>query len=201
MKFINILKNRLMKHFNESTSQFEEPKPEADRVSFPELLTSARQLTSQIAMVTLKLDRILLDTEDYGVESWKREMEFKKKYIRVLDSLFILLDHLENLTMVEEKSNEIDWLFKRIHRILEDEAIEEIQVSKGKRFNGRYHKQVESRSDELPKDAVLEISRKGYFIRGKPGQSDAILRSAEVIISNGPLEKQPELRNSDKVGK
>jgi molecular chaperone GrpE (heat shock protein) len=115
--------------------------------------------------------------------------------------VFLLLDHLENLAVGEKKPDEIEWLYTRIRRILEDEAIEEIQVGIGERFNGMYYKQVGSCPDELPRDAVLEVTRKGYFIRGQPGQDNAILRPAEVIVSDGPLGKKPESKISKEVDK
>jgi len=195
MNVLHILKRLLKK------DAAKESKLEVERVPFPELRFSMNKLSGLMAEATSDINRIFLDLEDYGAESWRRERETTKRYRRIVDSLFLLLDHLENLAVGEKKPDETEWLYTRICRILEDEAIEEIQVGKGEPFNGIYHKQVESRPDDLPRDAVLEVSRKGYFVRGQPGQDDAILRPAEVIVSNGSLETQPESKISKKVKK
>jgi molecular chaperone GrpE (heat shock protein) len=188
MKIIQIIKDFVYR------SEPKAPKPEAERLSFLETCNNIRQLTEIMGKATSGLKTVLLDIEDFWTESWKREKESKKRYHHVVENLILLLDYLENRTAdaVEEKSDESNWLYKRLCQILENEGIIEMLVGKGELFNGKYHIQVESRQDELPRDAILEVTRKGYFMKSLSGQEDAVFRSAEVIVSNGPPEKQPE---------
>jgi molecular chaperone GrpE (heat shock protein) len=191
---VNHILKRLLKK-----EAVDESRLDVERVPFPELRDRIKKITGFMAEAKLDLDKLVPDLEDYGAKSWRRERETIKKYHRMVDGLFLLLDHLENLAKGEKKSDEIEWLYTRIRRILEDEAIEEIQVSKGQLFNGRYYKQADSRHDELPVDAVLEVIRKGYFIEGLSGQEDVILRLAEVIVSSGPSEKKTETNLSEEA--
>lgn len=200
MRFVKIL-NGWLKGIIKLIPQPERPKPEVEPASFPKLRDSVRQLMGLMAEARSNLERLQLDIEDYGAGSWIREKESKEKYYRMASSLFLLLDHLENLAKDKEKSDEIDWLYKRIRRILEDEGIEEIPAKKGYLFSGVYHEHVDDRAGEFPEHTVLKVVRKGYFIRGQTGTDDVILRPAEVIVSSGPPEKQPESKISEEVEK
>ena len=192
MKITQKLRKNLKSLSFKHNSHFEEVETEAERMSFSELCENLRQITGLTTSASTNLNKLLLDFEDYGAESWKREMATRKKYFRVINSLFLILDHFENFTANNEKSEEINWVYKGVQRILDDEDIEEIPIEIGEPFNGKYHKSVGSHSDDLEAETVSEVSRKGYLIKGQPGQEDAILRPAEVIVSNGPMEKQSE---------
>ena len=200
MNVVKIL-NEWLKCITKLTSRFKKPRPEVERATFLKLRDSARQLTRLMVEARSNLGKLQLDLEDYGAETWERERKFEEKYYRMADSLFLLLDHLENLAKDEKKSDEIDWIYKKTRRILEDEGIEEILAKKGDHFSGIYHKHVGDRPDELPKGIVLEVVRKGYFIRSQPGIDDVVLRPAETIISSGPSGKQPESKTAEELGK
>lgn len=200
MRIVTIL-NGWLKNIIKPTIQLKDSKPETKSTSFPKLRDSMKQLMGLMAEARSNLERLQLDIEDYGAGSWMREEESKKKYYRMVSSLFLLLDHLEDLVKNEEKPDEIDWLYKRIRRILEDGGIEEISAKKGCLFNSIYHEYVDNRPSEFPKGIVLEVVRKGYFIRGQTGTDDVILKLAEVIVSSDPPEKQPESKISEEIEK
>ncbi len=151
---------------------------------FFKLCANVKQLSGLLAEAGANLDKLYLDLEDYGAKSWNQEKELEEKYLRMVYSLFLLLDHLENSAKDEKKADEIGWIYRRTLRILDDEGIEEIPVKMGDYFSDTRHKSVKSRPDELPKSAVLEITRKGYYTKSKTGE-DIILRPAEVIVSSG----------------
>lgn len=129
------------------------------------------------------------ELEVWEVENWKSKKEIEEKYYRMTTNIFLLLDHYENFIKVDKKSEVIDRFYKNTLRILEDEGIEEIPVTKGECFDSTYHKHVASRSDKLPENTILQVSRKGYYKKGIMKEDDIILRPAEVIISNGNTEK------------
>lgn len=195
MRVVRIL-NSGLKSIIKLTSR---PKPQTEAApSFVELRGSVDQTIALLAEAGSRLKRLQLDLEDYAAQNWEREKESEEKYYRMTISLFLLLDHLENLAKDQKKSDEIDWLHKKIRRILEDEEIEEITVEKGDHFSGIYHKHVGDRPDEVEKGTVLEVTRKGYYIRGQAQEDSVILRPAEVIVSSGPSGKQPESKIAKK---
>ena len=75
-----------------------------------------------------------------------------------------------------------------ISRILAEEGIEEIPVKTGDKFSSTNHKRVESRPDSSLKSSVLEITRKGYWIKSENGE-DIVLRPTDVIVSSGTSVK------------
>jgi molecular chaperone GrpE (heat shock protein) len=168
------------------------PKKRSGQASLPfvRLRDSVSQISGLLTEAGTNLEKLHLDIEDYGAKSWNQEKELEGKYYRLADSLFLLIDHLENAIKDGKKSDEIGWIYRRICRILEDEGIEEIPVKRGDQFNSTYHKHVDSRPEELPKSTVLEVTRKGYYMKDETGE-DIILRPAEVVVSGGPSVKQP----------
>jgi molecular chaperone GrpE (heat shock protein) len=161
--------------------------------SFSEICKDLKRITELTTGASHNLNKLLLDLEDYGAGSWNREREAKNKYLRVINSLFLILDHFENMNTNNGESDEIGWFIKMVKRILEDEGIEEIPIKVGDVFNSKYHKQVGNRTDEHEEGSILEISRKGYISKSQEGKKVvAVLRPAEVIVSNGKTEKHSE---------
>jgi len=157
---------------------------------FIKLRDNVKQITGVLAEAGKNLEKLHLDVEDYGAKSWNQEKESEEKYLRLADSLFRLLDELEDLIKNENKSDDIDRIYRMTLRILEHEGIEEIPVKKGDHFSGTHHKCVGSRPDENPRSAILEIKRKGYYAKSKTGEY-TILRPAEVIVSGGVSVEGP----------
>jgi molecular chaperone GrpE (heat shock protein) len=172
------------------------PQLPAKKVPFSTLRERLDYVINQSGDMNSRLKLFQDELEKWGAASWQKEKKSKDKYYCITDSLILLLDHLENLAKSEKRSDELDWLYKRTRRILEDEGIEEIPVKKGDRFDGLYHKQVSDQPDEHPLGTVLEVARKGYYEKGVTGGDDVILRPVEVIVSSGLSGKQPESKRS-----
>jgi molecular chaperone GrpE (heat shock protein) len=157
--------------------------------SFVKLRDSVSQLSKIFRDAPLIFRNLELDIEDYGAQTWKNERELKAKYFHMLDNLFLLIDYLEDALKSSKPSSEIEWFHKKILRLLEDEGVSEISVKVGERFNGVQHKHMGDRHGEFPVGTIVELSRKGYFMRSQTGKGDIVLRQAEVIISSGGLKK------------
>ena len=134
------------------------------------------------------------DLESWSAASWRREKELEEKHGSMIGDLFLLLDHFDILLKAKREPDEIEWICRRTRRILEDRRIEEIPVRKGARFSDLYHEYLGGRQDELPKGTVVEVARKGYFIRGRTDEDDLVLRPAGVIVSDGISERSRSSR-------
>jgi molecular chaperone GrpE (heat shock protein) len=110
------------------------------------------------------LKNLKLDLEDYGAESWQKEREKDESYHRITNNLFYLCDLLENRIASEQKTDSDLWFHSNLLQIIKDEGIKEIQVKKGDFFNGKYHKSVDVVFNNAPKETILELIRKGYYI-------------------------------------
>jgi molecular chaperone GrpE (heat shock protein) len=164
------------------------PKSRTSNLLLPRLRENLDQVITLSTNANSQLRLFQDEVENWGAEQWQKEKDSEDKYYSIVEELFLLLDHL-NIQSHKQKSGELDWICQRARRILEDKGIEEIPVEKGDHFNGRYHKYLCHRQDKLGKDTVLEVVRKGYFIKGQTGQEDTVLRTAEVIISSGPIQE------------
>lgn len=170
----------------------------ASAPSFLKLRDNLEKISVKIPDIGSQLDSLRLDLEDYAAENLKNEEELKEKYYRMTDNLFLLLDHFEIHKKSSKKSDKIDWFYEKTRWVLEQEGIEEIPVTRGDSFNGIYHQQVSSRPHKLPDGTILEISLKGYYIKGKTGKDDIILRPARVTVSSGP-QKESNPKNKKEV--
>lgn len=143
-------------------------------------------ISEALSKLEASLKSLQLDIEDYGARNWKKETESRQKYYNILNALFLFLDHLDISLKNNKNIEQIDRIYKRVASILEGESIEEIAVQKGERFDGKFHKHAGERANELAKGAILEVTRKGYFIKHTgTEEEDIILRPAEVIVSAG----------------
>ncbi len=166
--------------------------------SFLKLRGNLEKITGQIPEIGSQLDNLRLDLEDYAAENLKNEEELKEKYYRMTDNLFLLLDHFEIHKKSGKKSGKIDWFYEKTRWILEQEGIEEIPVARGDSFDGIYHQEIRSLPHKLPDGTILEVSSKGYYIKGKTGKDDIILRPARVTVSSGP-QKENNPKNKKEV--
>lgn len=165
---------------------------------FLKLSDNIDKIIRLITETSSDMKSLQLDIEDYGAESWKNEEKLKEKYYRMVDNLFLLLDHFEIFKKRERESDKINWFYEKTRRILEEEGIEEIPVKKGDHFNGIYHEHVKSNPDKLPKGVVLDILLKGYYIKGKVEKDDIVLRPAKVTVSSGPSKGHNSNTNKEK---
>ncbi|MBI4333986.1 MAG: nucleotide exchange factor GrpE [Chloroflexi bacterium] len=156
------------------------------------VVPSLLQLTDNVSEISLllgkagtNLEKFKLDLEDHEAQSWKEKSESMGNYHRLVANLFLLLDHLDRLGRVGKASAEVQWTLQKTKQLLEDENIHEIPAKIGDGFDGVYHKAVDSRPDELPKGAIVEIARKGYYKMGHSREEDTVLRNAEVVVSSG----------------
>lgn len=156
-----------------------------DAYSFAKLRNSSAQMSKVLTDTGAIFKSLQLDIEDYGAQSWKKEKEAKTKHFNLLTDLFLVIDYLEDSVKKGKNTGELEWFYKKMLRILEDSGIEETPVKIGESFSGVYHKYVGESCASIPKGCILELSRKGYLIRGKTNAEDIVLRPAEVIVSIG----------------
>ena len=193
------MKRAVNKNINKITILPKEPALKGHTISFSELRDNLNQLVIQSGGITSRLDELSSALQVLSVQNWNKESDYKKRYLRIIDSIFFLLDQLENRISDGDNSKEIGGVLQNIGRILENEDIEEIIIHKGEPFNGNLHKKVGSRPDDHQANSIIEIVRKGYFISGYLGQDITTLRQAEVIVSEGPSYRSHKLKNSKKA--
>lgn len=167
-------------------SQPPSPKPGTDATAFAGLRKKANRITKLLMEARSSLEGFNVDLEDYAAESWENEKDLRNRYYSLASGLFLLRDHLEIQDRGSDAQVGIEWLVKRVSKTLEVEGIAEIPVKPGDRFDGMYHKHAGDRADGRPAGSVVEVARKGYFVRhgGTEGE-DLILRHAEVVVSTG----------------
>jgi len=195
------LKRAVNKNINKIAILPEEPILKGQTISFSGLRDNLNQLVIQSGRITSRLDELSSALQVLSVQNWNKESDSKKRYLRIIGSIFFLLDQLENRISVGENSKEIGGLLQNISRVIEDEDIVEIPIKKWEPFNASLHKKVGSRPDDHKANSILEIIRKGYFIRGFLGQENTTLRQAEVIVSEGPVQRSHKLKNSKEAEK
>jgi len=161
-------------------------KPVSTSVSSPGFYNDFGLLLSKINERDADPEKLRLDIETCAAKMWNGEKETRAKYHSLINSVLLWIDHFEQAARENKTGKTDEWLFRKARRILEDEGIEEISVKRGDAFDGMRHKQGGSRPDELPKDMVVELLRKGYYIKGQGKQEDVIFRPAEVMCSSGP---------------
>jgi len=172
-------------------SQPPEPKGGAAPSAFVGLRKKSGRITKLLMEARSSIEGFNVDLEDYAAESWEKEKELDNRYHSLASSLFLLIDNLE----VQERSGGAgdgsDWLVRRARKMLAREGIEEIPVSEGDSFDGMYHKHAGDRDDDRPEGAVLEVTRKGYYVTGvSSDEDDIILRHAEVVVSRGKARRK-----------
>lgn len=167
-----------------------EPQEAESQDEAPEF-TSLRKKASTIASLLEEarggLDGFNVDLEDFGAESWEREKSLRRKYGSIVDSLFLLMDHIQVEEDAGRTSVDLDWVRERMGKLMEQEGIREIPVREGDEFDGMYHKHAGDRPHKTPPQTILEVSRRGYYVpQGPDDEDDVILRHAEVVVSRGP---------------
>jgi hypothetical protein len=159
--------------------------------AFAGLRKKAGRITKLLMEARSSIEGFNVDLEDYAAESWEKEKELNNRYHSLASSLFLLIDNLEVQERTGGTGDGSDWLVRRARKMLAREGIEEIPVGEGDPFDGMYHKHAGDRDDERPEGAVLEVTRKGYYVRaGSPDEDDIILRHAEVIVSRGRARRR-----------
>lgn len=180
-----IIYNRKVKNITKPAS---EPKPDVHVESIQslgDLREDLSKIMKSIEETGSSLNGFQKKLIDYSFQSWQSEKEARDGYYRIISDLFLLLDYFEDFIQKGILSDKSKWLYERAHRILDDEGIEEIPVKRGDRFDGIYHKHIESRLDELSKGSILEVVRKGYSKSSNQKENEIVLRLAEVIVSSG----------------
>jgi molecular chaperone GrpE (heat shock protein) len=176
--------------------------PEASRpipikeTSFTSLRDDFSLLANQLKDSESELRRIKGTFEDYGAKAWQKTKKQEENRIRCDQNIVLLLDHLHNirmrLTKNGENSKDIDLLYEKARQICEDEGISEIHVKIGEKFDGGYHRQVDSRSDNAESGTILEVVREGYLmsiIGDGETERYIVLRPVDVNVSSGPQIK------------
>jgi len=127
-----------------------------------------------------------LDLEDQLVTAWEAERAARDGQHRLAEELFLVLDHLDRTEAGASGDDRLRWFRGKLDRVLAGAGIDEIRVEIGDAFDGGVHRHVGERDAELPRGAVLAVTRKGYVRRGEGGRVQArVLRPAEVVLSSG----------------
>jgi hypothetical protein len=127
-----------------------------------------------------------LDLEDKLVAAWEAERAARDGQHRLADELFLVLDHLDRTVADGADADRLRWFRDKLERVLAGAGIEEIRVAVGDAFDGGVHRHVGERAAELPRGAVLAVTRKGYARRAPGGGGGArVLRPTEVVLSSG----------------
>jgi len=123
-----------------------------------------------------RLKRALADYANLEKRIAREKQEFVKfSNAQLLDKLLLVLDDLE-LCEAHLKDKGVTMVYQRFQEILKSEGVEEIKVL-GKRFDPETMDAVEIIPG--PKNKVMEIVLKGYFLEGK------VLRPAKVKVGQG----------------
>lgn len=135
--------------------------------------------------------RLLADFENYK----KRETREREEFIKYANEKLItqLLDVYENLEKGLENCSECEnkelvrglrMVYNQLKDILRKAGLEEIPA-KGEPFNHNLHEALmQTETDEVPEDTVLEEFQRGYTLHGK------VLRPSKVRIAKAPEQKQ-----------
>jgi len=127
-----------------------------------------------------------LDLEDQLVTAWEAERAARDGQHRLAEELFLVLDHLDRTDAGASGDDRLRWFRDKLDRVLAGAGIGEIRVEIGDAFDSGVHRHVGERDAELPRGAVLAVTRKGYVRRGEDGRGEArVLRPAEVVLSSG----------------
>jgi Mg-chelatase subunit ChlD len=127
-----------------------------------------------------------LDLEDRLVSAWEAERAARDGQRRIAEELFLVLDHLDRADMGASGDDRLRWFRDKLGRALAGAGIDEIRVAVGDAFDGGVHRHVGERDADLPRGAVLAVTRKGYVRRGEAERDEeCVLRPAEVVLSSG----------------
>lgn len=130
-----------------------------------------------------RLKRALADYANLEKRIAREKEEFVKfSTAQLLDKLLLVLDDLE-LCQEHLKDKGLTMICQRFQEILKSEGIEEIKAL-GKKFDPEMMDAVEIIPG--PKNKVLEIVLKGYFL------NDKVLRPVKVRVGGGKLTKKQE---------
>ena len=136
------------------------------------------------AVVELNARR--LELEDRLVAAWEAERVARSALHGLAGGVFLALDHLDRAAAGSPGDDRLRWFGDKLDRVLADAGIDEIRVGVGNAFDGGVHRHVGERDADLPRGAVLAVTRKGYVRRGEGGRDEAcVLRPAEVVLSSG----------------
>ncbi len=156
----------------------------AENVHFLELRESLGSLILESEKVSSNLQVLEGKMEVFGAESWRKQNESEEKYFGLITAVIQLIDNYHLISKQNKKTEEIDWLYQSTFQILKDRGISEIPVNKGDVFNGKYHKCVGRKFDDIPKGCISQITRSGYFFKAKNEEDDIVLRETNVVVSD-----------------
>ena len=137
-----------------------------------------------IADYTDHLKRLQAEFENYCKRVEKERKEFAGTASeRLIVKLLLIIDDFERalgtLKDVPEQTRKgIEMIFKNLHKILDEEHVEQINAV-GQKFDPYKHEVMLKIESEKPEDVVVEELQKGYTMNGK------VIRYAKVKVSGG----------------
>lgn len=136
----------------------------------------AKKTEKKLEDLENRLKRALADYANLEKRITREKQEFVKfSNAQLLDKLLLVLDELE-LCETHLKDKGVSMICQRFQEILKSEGVEEIKALE-KKFDPETMDAVEIIPG--PKNKVMEIVLKGYFLNGK------VLRPAKVKVGQG----------------
>ena len=132
--------------------------------------------------------------ENWAIYMWQREKNLDESYNRLLDNLFLYVDHLENFSRKGIGNEQTEWAYKRMKKILYDNGFEDLYPDSTTEFTPEFHVCVGNRESKHRRGTILNVSRTGYIRNNPSCGSPIVMRRAEVIVSSGvePETGEPE---------
>jgi molecular chaperone GrpE len=154
--------------------QFEAKRKRAEEVltgKEAEYLTSLQYLKAEFENYKRRAEKEKREFGDYLLERFIRDL------LPIKDALEVAIRHAKENEQSEGLLKGVEMTMKQIREFLEREGLEEIQAE-GLQFDPFRH-EVVSREvvEKHPENAVIEVLRKGYLLRGK------VIRPAMVKIA------------------
>lgn len=178
-----------VQHESETVQEEELPPAEAEEV--PETKDSAPEEETQSPEEVLQ-DRMLRLQADFD-NFRKRMAREKKDWIafateNLIMELLPVMDHFELGLEDGEKNgapesliNGFRLIYSQLGSAMEKSGVQTIDAVPGDAFDPHLHEAITHLpSEEIPADAVISQTRRGYRM------GDKLLRAAQVVVSSGP---------------
>lgn len=162
-------------------SEQEQNKKEKQNKQEEKDLLKAKQ--EELDDVTDRYKRILAEFENHKKRSQKeRENLYGSILSDVVETIFPILDNLENAAKAETKDEEykkgVEMVLKQLQDVLKAQGVEEIKAL-GETFDPEVHEAVSSVQDDTKGEKeIVQEYRKGYKIGSK------VIRHSMVVVAN-----------------
>lgn len=153
-----------------------------------ELKKQIEEKNAKIAEYLDDLQRLQAEFENYSKRVHKEHQAMVTQASeRIVLKLLNIVDDfgraIKELDVSEKTREGIEMIFKNLHKILEEEKVEEIKCD-GCKADPFKHEVVMSVESDQPEDLILEEFQKGYTMNGK------VIRYAKVKIAKPKADRK-----------